>query len=139
MSDSSYTMELEKGKIREFAKATGSKAPEYLQDPNPTIPVTFLRTSIFWMPPNAPSLFGELKLDLRRVLHGEQDYVFYGPPPRSGAALTVTSRLGGVTEKEGGRGGRMRFIEIINDFHDESGRLVVRSNQTLIETGKASS
>jgi hypothetical protein len=132
-------MELEKGKIREFAKATGSKAPEYLQDPNPTIPVTFLRTSIFWMPPNAPSLFGELKLDLRRVLHGEQEYVFYGPPPRAGAELTVTSRLGGVTEKDGGRGGRMRFIEIINDFRDETGRLVVRSNQTLIETGKAPS
>jgi hypothetical protein len=138
MSDG-YTMSLEKGKIREFARATGSSAPEYLQDPNPTIPVTFLRTAIFWSPPGAQSLMGDLKLDLRRILHGEQEFVFFGPPPRAGTDLTVTSRLGGVTEKEGGRGGRMRFVEIINDFVDESGRLVARSNQTLIETGKAPS
>ncbi|CUU59310.1 N-terminal half of MaoC dehydratase [Parafrankia irregularis] len=134
-----YPMTLETGKIREFARATGSSAPEYLREPAPTIPVTFLRTSIFWMPPDGPSLFGDLQLDLRRILHGEQEFVFFGPPPRAGTELTVTSRLGGVTEKEGGRGGRMRFVEIVNDFLDESGRLVARSNQTLIETGKAPS
>src|SRR5262245_34929562 len=132
-------MALERGKIREFAQATGSSAPVYLEDRNPTIPVTFLRTSIFWMPKDAPSVMGDLKLNLRRILHGEQEFVFFGPPPRAGVELTVTTRLGGVTEKEGGRGGRMRFIEIVNDFHDESGRLVARSNQTLIETGKAPS
>ena len=137
MSDGSYTMELEKGKIREFAKATGSKAPEYLQDPNPTIPVTFLRTSIFWMPPNAPSLFGELKLDLRRVLHGEQEYTFFGPPPRAGAELTVTQRVESVETKQGRRGGEMLVIVIVNDFCDASGRLVARGRQTLIQTGKA--
>jgi hypothetical protein len=132
-----YTMALERGKIREFAVATGSSAPEYLDSRTPTIPVTFLRTSIFWMPPNAMSLLGELDLDLRRILHGEQEFLFFGPPPRAGVELSVTSGLESVTEKRGRRGGRMRFAVIVNDFADETGRVVARSRQTLIETGQA--
>jgi hypothetical protein len=132
-----FTMPLERGKIREFAVATGSSADEYLTDPYPVIPPTFLRTAAFWTPPDARSLLEGIKLDLRRVLHGEQEYTFFGPPPRAGAELAVTQRLGSVTRKQGKRGGEMLIVEIINDFADESGKVVVRSRQTLIQTGKA--
>lgn len=134
-----FAMSLERGKIREFAVATGSKADEYLEDSQPVVPATFLRTSVFWTPPDAPSLFAELKLDLRRILHGEQEYLFFGPPPRAGTSLSVTTRVESVSEKEGRRGGKMTVVVIAQDFTDDAGRLVAQGRQTLIQTGKAPS
>jgi hypothetical protein len=132
-------MPVERGKIREFAIATGSTAAEYLTDPQPPISPTFLRTAAFWSPPGEYSLLEGIELDLRRVLHGEQEYVFFGPPPRAGAELTVTTRVESVTEKQGKRGGTMLIIVFVNDFTDGSGKLVVQGRQTLIQTGKAPS
>jgi hypothetical protein len=141
MSDqpaASYSMPLERGKIREFAQATGSEASEYVDDRQPPIPPTFLRTAVFWSTPES-SPMGGVKLDLRRILHGEQEYVFFGEPPRAGTELTVTSRLESVTEKEGKRGGTMTLIVVVDDFTDESGRLVAQGRSTLIQTAKAPS
>jgi hypothetical protein len=130
-------MPVERGKVREFAVATGSAADEYLTDPAPVIPPTFLRTTAFWAPPGASSLPGDIKLDLRRILHGEQEYTFFGPPPRAGATLTVTQRVESVTTKQGKRGGEMLIIVFVSDFADTSGKLVAQGRQTLIQTGKA--
>jgi hypothetical protein len=138
-ADPGYEMVVERGKVREFARATGSTAPEYLEPTNPPIPVTFLRTAAFWRPPDAPSPMAGIKLNLARILHGEQEYVFFGPPPRAGTTLTVRSRLESVTEKEGKRGGTMRLIVTVEDFLDPDGRLVAQGRSTLIETGKAPS
>jgi hypothetical protein len=130
-------MPLERGKIREFARATGSMSAEYLDDPNPPVPPTFLRTATFWEPAGAVSPLQGLSLNVSRILHGEQEYEFLGPPPRAGTELTVESRLESVTEKQGRRGGTMRFIVVAQDFTDASGTLVARGRSTLIETGKA--
>jgi hypothetical protein len=130
-------MPLERGKIREFAVATGSSSPDYLTGLEPVIPPTFLRTSVFWAPPDVGSLLRGFKLDLRRILHGEQEYTFFGPPPRAGTELTVTQRVESVAAKQGKRGGEMLVIVVVNDFADPSGRLVAQGRQTLIQTGKA--
>ena len=132
-----YEMPIERGKVREFARATGSRAADYLEEPNPPVPPTFLRTSSFWTPEGGPSPMQGLRLNLLRMLHGEQEYEFFGPPPRAGTVLTVQPRLESVTEKEGKRGGRMRFIAVVEDFSDEDGRLVARGRSTLIETARA--
>jgi hypothetical protein len=132
-----YPMPIERGKIREFARATGSSAAEYLENPNPPVPLTFLRTSTFWEPPGSVSPLSGLKLNLSRILHGEQEYEFFGPPPSAGSELTVASHLESVTEKEGRRGGTMRFITVVQDFTDASGKLVARGRSTLIETARA--
>jgi hypothetical protein len=138
--DPGFTMPLERGKIREFAAATGSTSEEYLTDPRPVIPPTFLRAAAFWMPTGSNSLMpAGIKLDLRRILHGEQEYTFFGPPPAAGTDLTVSQRLESVTTKEGKRGGTMTVIVMVNDFTDASGRLVAQGRQTLIQTGKAPS
>jgi hypothetical protein len=132
-----FTMSLERGKIREFAVATGSGSGEYLTNPKPVIPPTFLRTAAFWTPSAAGSPLIGIKLDLRRVLHGEQEYTFFGPPPRAGTELTVTQHVESVETKQGRRGGEMLVIVTVNDFRDASGRLVARGRQTVIQTGKA--
>jgi len=132
-----FQMPIERGKVREFARATGSKSADYLDAPNPPVPPTCLRTAAFWATEGGPSPLQGLDLNLRRILHGEQEYEFFGPPPRAGDVLTVQPRLESVSEKEGKRGGTMRFISVVEDFTDESGRLVAQGRSTLIETGKA--
>jgi hypothetical protein len=130
-------MPVERGKIREFAVATGSESAQYLADPHPVIPPTFLRAAHFWTPPGTRLMPPDVELDMRRVLHGEQEYTFFGPPPRAGASLTVTQRVESVATKTGKRGGEMLIVVMVDDFTDDAGKLVAQGRQTLIQTGKA--
>lgn len=73
-------------------------------------------------------------MDLRYVLHGEQEFLFYGEPIRAGDHLTVSVWIEPVTEKQGRRGGTMRFGRVITDFVDEAGAVRARARSTTIET-----
>ena len=75
-------------------------------------------------------------LDLRRLLHGGEEYVFHGPPPRAGEELTFQTRVDKIYEKEGKRGGTMTFVETVAEFRDADGRLRVECRSTAIETGR---
>jgi hypothetical protein len=136
LSDEPATMPLERGKIREFAKACRSANPAYVDDPRPSVPPTFLTTVNFWMG-SGTSPLAQLDIDLRRLLHGGQEYVFYGPPPRAGTDLTFQTRVDKIYEKEGKRGGTMTFVETVTEFRDPEGRLVAEARSTAIETGQA--
>jgi hypothetical protein len=133
-----FRVVVEEGKIREFAQATKSTNPAYRPvDGVPTVsPVTFLASAAFWATPESSPWAGAER-NLARILHGEQEYVFTGRPPGPGAVLTAKSRIDRVYEKQGGRGGTMTFAELVTEFRDESGALVVESRATVIETGKA--
>lgn len=137
-TDEPFQMVVERGKVREFARATMSQHPAYLEDPHPVIPPTFLTTVTFWSPPGQ-SVFSKVKMDLRRLLHGGQEYRFHGPPPRAGTKLTVQTRVEDIYEKEGKRGGTMTFVVTVTEFRDESGTLVAEARSTAIETGKPAS
>jgi hypothetical protein len=128
---------VELGKIREFARATGSTNPAYFEDPDPPVPPTFLMAAAFWQPPGVPRPYAALGMDLRRVLHGEQEFRFHGPPPRAGTRLTVEIRIESVVEKAGKRGGTMRFARVATDFVDDAGRAVAQGFATTIETEAA--
>jgi hypothetical protein len=134
-TDEPFTMTVERGKVREFARATKSENPEYLEDPNPPIEPTFLTSVSFWTPPGR-SVFSKVKLDLKRILHGGQEYVFHGPPPRAGQELTAQTRVEDIYEKVGKRGGTMTFVVTVQEFRDETGRLVAEARSTAIQTGK---
>jgi acyl dehydratase len=54
---------------------------------------------------------------LTRLLHGEQRFEYHRPL-RPGMRLEVTSRPGRSWEKEGRRGGTMRFHETITELRD---------------------
>jgi hypothetical protein len=147
MSDTSdadrpaYEMVIESGKVREFATAVKSSDPAYLDDPNPVIPPTFLRAAAFWAPRRPPvsrSSSGEGTPARGRGtgLHGGQEYVFHGPPPRAGTKLSITSRVAERYEKQGSRGGTMTFTVSVQEFRDESGRLVAEGRTTSIMTSK---
>jgi hypothetical protein len=130
-----FTMIVEVGKVREFARATNSASPAYFDTWTPVSPPTFLMAASFWMTPeNSPAL--KANLNFERILNGAQEFVFHGPPPRAGTRLTGTGRIDKVYEKTGRRGGTMTFLEIVYEYVDEAGAPVAEVRSTVIETGK---
>jgi acyl-coenzyme A thioesterase PaaI-like protein len=73
---------------------------------------------------------------MRRVLHGEQEFE-YVRPLRAGDVLSATSRIVDEYEKEGRRGGTMRFVVSETEFRDQNGDVVAYSRGTSIVTSKA--
>ncbi len=141
-------MPIEWGKIREYALATGSRHPDYLDNPAAPIPPTFLATVVFWdepgagmRTPEAAAALAELHLDadadIRSVLSAEQEYRFTGPLPRAGERLMLSHRFDGVEVKEGKRGGRMVFTRFAMEFRDEDGALRAECLYTSVRTSQA--
>ena len=133
-----FRVVVEEGKVREFARAVNSSNPAYVAEgqPQATSPVTFLASSVFWQGPEA-SPWGDAELNWERILHGEQEFVFPGPPPAAGTELTAEARIDRVYEKEGKRGGTMTFVEAVTEYRDPSGAVVAESRSTIIETSQA--
>jgi hypothetical protein len=133
-----FRMVVELGKIREFARATKSTNPEYDGAPGdtPVCPGTFLISSVFWQTPESNPWAG-IERNYERILHGEQEFIFHGEPPRAGTVLTGQTRIDRVYTKEGKRGGTMTFTEQVTEFRDADGNLVAESRGTSIETSQA--
>lgn len=132
------TMHIERGKIREFARAIKDDNPVYRDEEiaNQTAggimpPPTFTMTSGFWDGgPRKPLL----TFDIRRLLHGEQEFEYLAPI-HAGDVLTATTRVADVYEKEGSRGGKMTLGILETTFVNQRGETVLLSRSTLIETG----
>ena len=119
-------MPVERGKIREYAVATGAAWAAYLDDPAAPIPPTFLSTVVFWEPlrdvldtPETVAALAEhgAEPDVGRLLSVEQEYVFEPPLPRAGEVLETKLRFDGVTAKNGRRGGQMLLVRFAVEFH----------------------
>ena len=132
-----FEVAIERGKIREFARATRSTHADYMDGERPYAPPTFLTTMFFWedgVPEANPWHFVEL--DQKRGMHAEQEYVFHGPPPRAGTKLIARSRIESVYDKEGRRGGKLTFAVMVTEFRDADGKLVAEARMTGVETEK---
>jgi len=124
-------MPIERGKIREYAAATGAARPVYVNDPAPPIPPTFLSSVVLWAP-IGESTRDESVLEacrsagvvaeLSNMLSLDQEYVFYGPTLRAGETVSVSERLRDVTVKQG-RQGPMVLVRFVVSFEDPDGRL----------------
>jgi hypothetical protein len=124
-----YEVVVECGKIREFALAARSESESYRGE-DAVVPPTFLITASRWAD---PASLADVGFDRRRLLHGEQEFRFFGPPPRAGQVLTARDRVAERYEKSGGRGGVMRFAVVATEFRDTAGQLVAEARRTLIE------
>ena len=127
-----YEMVVERGKIAEFAAAMQSQNPAYA-GPGAIVPPTFLMSGSLWAPEGAAVDVG---FDRRRLLHGEQEFIFHGPPPRAGQVLTVSDQIVDRYSKPGKRGGMMRFAVVVTEYRGEDGTLVAEARKTLIETAQ---
>lgn len=128
-----YEMPVERGKIREFAAATGATDPIY-QGPNPPVPPTFLATSMHWEPQDPP-LAARLGLNMGRVLQGGQEYTYLDTLPRAGDVLHAETSVESVTEKSSSAGVAMTVIVVLTRFARPDGRVVAEGRATVIERG----
>ena len=132
-------MMVERGKIREFAKAILDDNPAYEGD-DPAIPPTFSMAIAHWPAPQGGggANLSKLGLDLMRVLHAGQEYEYVGEI-KEGDKLTTKSKISDVYEKEGKRGGTMTFVTSETTFTNQRGEDVLISKTILVQTAKAAS
>jgi acyl dehydratase len=103
-----HSVAVEAGRLRFFAKATGQTDPVYLDAAAARdagyrglpVPPTFL-FSLEVEQPDPFAWFQSIGLDLARVLHGEQLFVYHAPAC-AGDVLTFASRITDVYDKKGG-------------------------------------
>jgi hypothetical protein len=132
----SFILEVERGKIREYARAIRSEHPAYLDDERPVAPAHFLTTTFLWEGDDG-NPWPRVDMSPARGMHAEQEYVFHGPPPRAGTRLTCRSRIEDIYEKQGTRGGTLTFVVMITEFRDDSDALVAEARMTAVETARA--
>jgi hypothetical protein len=128
-----FEIHVERGKIRELARALFSSNPAYLQDEPPSAPPTFFTTMYAWEHEYSSPWF-RFELDQKRALHASQEFEFFGPPPVAGTRLTGRSRIDDIFEKQGSRGGKLVFGVMITEFRDDAGTLVAQAKVTVVET-----
>ena len=118
-----YTFLVEKGKIKEMALAIGDHKEEYLNGER--ILPTFPTVIDFWGGGSSTSEL--LELDVKKVLHGEQEYEYLGEM-KPGEEITVKGYIEDVYTKAA-----MNFVIIKKEYFNQSGELVLRSRSTIIE------
>jgi acyl dehydratase len=109
-----YAVTVERGRIKDFARAIGDLNPFYLDDAvgrasewgDIIAPPTFLTT--FRAEGETGALLRELGTDISRVLHGEQEFELQRPI-RPGETFVCRSRIVDIYEKTG-RSGPMAFV-----------------------------
>ncbi|MGH7857446.1 MAG: MaoC family dehydratase N-terminal domain-containing protein [Candidatus Binatia bacterium] len=134
------TMRVELGKVREFARAIKDDNPIYFDEAHAekeaggvVAPLTFTMTQAFW---DEPGNRIDLGLDMRRVLHGSQEFE-YVRPVHAGDRLTAQGRISDVYKKPGKRGGEMTFVVLETEYKNQRGEVTLYSRSTIIETAKA--
>lgn len=123
----STVFEVEKGRLRFFAEATGETRPEYLDESaakaagyrSLPAPPTFLMAAEL----DSGNMFGlieSLGVPLDNILHGEQSFTYHGAVC-AGDILQVSTRLADIYSK---KGGALEFIVLETVFTDQNGSKV---------------
>lgn len=103
-----HTVEVEKGRLRFFAKVIGETNPVYVDEAaaqaagyaSLPVPPTFL-FSLEMEKPAPFSWFSEIGLNLSRILHGSQSFSYHAPVC-AGDVLTFSSRISDIFDKKNG-------------------------------------
>ena len=130
-----FELVVERGKIAEFARATHATHPDYT-GAAPPIPPTFLATAAHWAP-HELAVLDRIPGERTRRLHGEQEFVFAGAPPRAGDRLRGRTRVEAAFERQGRRGGRLCFYVLLTELRDDAGAVVAESRTTVVATEHA--
>jgi len=132
-----FVMDIERGKIHEFARATRSAHSSHFDGDHPVIPPTFLTTQFFWEElVEGSNPWHLVQMSQKRGMHAEQEYVFHGPPPRAGERLFARSMVTEIWEKESRSAGTLTFVKMVTEFRDAEGRLRAEAILTGVETAK---
>ena len=132
---SSCTTDIEKGRLRFFAKAIGETNPIYSDEdaakaagyPNIPAPPTFM-FSVDLDGPEMLPIVGLLQLDIGRVLHGTQDFEYLGQI-YAGDRITQSSKIVDIYDK---KGGALEFVVQESTYTNQNDELVGPAQQTLV-------
>lgn len=132
-----FEMDIERGKIAEFARAVRSTNPAHFLRDGAVVPPTFLTTQFFWEDRvDGANPWSQVEMTQERGMHAEQEYVFHGPPPRAGERLFAQSRIAEIWEKESRSAGTLTFVKMVTEFRDADGKLRAEAILTGVETSK---
>jgi hypothetical protein len=137
-SGAPFELDIERGKIAEFARAVLARHPDHLRAEGEVIPPTFLTTQFFWEERVAgANPWALVQMSQERGMHAEQEYIFHGPPPRAGERLVATSRIDSIWEKTSRSAGTLTFVKMITEYRAPDGTLRAEAILTGVETGHA--
>lgn len=105
-SSGPFCVDVEKGQLKFFAKATYERNPIYFDEEAARLaghralpaPLTFVFSLAF----HSPLSFDNLGLDMRRVLHGEQKFTYF-EQIYAGDRLTLSTEVVDIYEKKSGQ------------------------------------
>jgi len=124
-----YPVTVERGKIKEFARAIGDLNPFYLDDrvgaasewgdliAPPTFAVTFRDETA-----DTGAMLRDLGTDISRILHGEQEFELFRPL-QPGQTYLCRARIVDIYEKSG-RSGPMAFVVRETSITDRANEVV---------------
>ncbi|HBH01205.1 MAG TPA: MaoC family dehydratase [Candidatus Rokubacteria bacterium] len=125
-----FPVTVERGRIKDFARALGDPNPFYLDDQvgaasewgdviaPPTFPVSFRDERA-----DSGAILRDLGVDISRVLHGEQEFEIHRQLT-PGATYLCRTRVADVYEKTG-KSGPMAFVVRETAVTDGAGEIVV--------------
>lgn len=130
-----HTAEVERGRLRFFAKAIGETRPEFVDVevaramgyPDLVAPPTYA-FSLELDQPRPFSMLEALGVRLERVLHGSQHFRWH-LPICAGDRITLESQVEDVYEK---KGGALQFIVIRTVATNQRGELAVEMTKTVV-------
>jgi hypothetical protein len=124
-----YPVTVERGRIKDFARAIGDLNPFYLDDAvgrasawgdviaPPTFPITFRDEQA-----DTGAMLQDLGVDISRLLHGEQEFELFAEL-RPGQTYLCRPRIVDIYEKTG-RSGPMAFVVRETAVTDGAGEVV---------------
>lgn len=134
-----YSFTVERGKIREFVQAIG--------DPNPVdvdrdcavgegyrdviAPPTFGVCIDMWGGPGFEKLCAMLEINPVKVLHGEQEFEYFGEI-NPGDQITARTRVANVFRKEG-KSGAMNLISLQTIYQNQREEKVLVARMLIVE------
>ncbi|MCB9521315.1 MAG: MaoC family dehydratase N-terminal domain-containing protein [Myxococcales bacterium] len=132
-----FELDVERGKVREFARSVHAADRAFYEGDRPIAPPTFLTTAFHWeLDVDGAAIWERVAMSHERGMHAEQEYVFHGPPPAAGDGLIARSRIESMYEKEGRRGGALTFVVMVTEYRNAGGELVAEARMTGVETAK---
>ena len=131
------TARVEPGRLRYFLKTLGETNPVYRDSAAAKaagfsatpIPPTYLFCLEMMDTENPFEMLEALNIDLRKVLHGEQKFVYHRPVV-VGDTLTFQSEVTDVAQK---KGGAMTLITVVTRVSNQNGEHVADATRVVVE------
>ena len=137
---------IERGKIKEFARALGDKNPVYEDEElaksmgfrSTPAPPTYTASFLHHVPDEnfLLNMMQEMGISVATSVHGESGFEYLAPI-FAGDVLTVRVKVKDFYQKEGKRGGKMNFITVESTYTNQEGELVEKDRMLFIERESA--